>query len=68
MLFLLAHVIYTSWSSHCDHPPYTAWIIAYNESTLNQANLLNLTPNGNEGSLWMSGAALAADSGGNIYP
>ena len=67
-LLLLNHVIYTSWSSHCDHPPYTAWIIAYNESTLNQVNVLNLTPNGNEGSVWMSGAGLAADSGGNIYP
>ncbi len=67
-LLLLNHVIYTSWSSHCDDAPYTAWIIAYNESTLNQVNVLNLTPNGNEGSVWMSGAALAADSGGNIYP
>jgi len=67
-LLLLNHVIYTSFSSHCDDPPYTAWIIAYNETNLNQVNVLNLTPNGNEGSVWMSGAGLAADSGGNIYP
>jgi len=67
-LLLLNHVIYTSFSSHCDHAPYTAWIIAYNETNLNQVNVLNLTPNGNEGSVWMSGAGLAADSGGNIYP
>ncbi len=67
-LLLLNHVIYTSWSSHCDDPPYTAWIIAYNEATLNQVNVLDLTPNGHEGSVWMSGAGLAADSAGNIYP
>jgi hypothetical protein len=67
-LLLLNHLIYTSWSSHCDDPPYTVWIIAYNEATLNQVNVLDLTPNGHEGSVWMSGAGLAADSAGNIYP
>ena len=30
--------------------------------------MLDLTPNGHEGSVWMSGAGLAADSAGNIYP
>jgi hypothetical protein len=29
--------------------------------------VLNVTPNGNEGAIWMSGAGLAADSSGNIY-
>ncbi len=67
-LLLLNQTIYTSWSSHCDLAPYTAWIIAYNEATLNQVNVLDLTPNGHEGSVWMSGAGLAADSAGNIYP
>ena len=67
-LLLLNHLIYIAFSSHCDHAPYTAWIMAYKESTLGQANVLDLTPNGNEGSVWMSGAGLAADSAGNIYP
>ena len=67
-LLLLNQLIYTGWTSHCDDAPYTAWIIAYNESTLNQVNVLNLTPNGNEGSIWMSGAGLAADPAGYIYP
>jgi hypothetical protein len=66
-LLLLNHVIYTAWSSHCDFAPYTAWVIAYSESTLNQVSVLDLTPNGHEGSLWMSGAGLTADSAGNIY-
>ncbi|HLJ77149.1 MAG TPA: hypothetical protein VKT75_07035, partial [Acidobacteriaceae bacterium] len=30
-------------------------------------SVLNLTPNGSEGSIWMAGAGLAADSSGNIY-
>ncbi len=66
-LLLLNHVIYTAWSSHCDFAPYTAWVIAYNESNLNQVAVIDLTPNGHEGSLWMSGAGLATDSAGNIY-
>jgi hypothetical protein len=41
--------------------------MGYSESTLAQASLLNLTPNGSEGSIWMAGAGLAADSSGNIY-
>ena len=66
-LLLLNGVIYTSWGSHCDARPYTGWIISYNESTLAQVSVLNVTPNGNEGAFWMSGAGPAADSNGNIY-
>ncbi|MGA8443013.1 MAG: pyrrolo-quinoline quinone [Candidatus Sulfotelmatobacter sp.] len=66
-LLLLNGVIYTGWASHCDIRPYTGWIIAYNESTLAQASVLNVTPNGNQGAIWMAGAGLAADSSGNIY-
>jgi hypothetical protein len=29
--------------------------------------VLNITPNGNDGAIWMAGAGLAADSSGNIY-
>ena len=66
-LLLLNGVIYTSWASHCDIRPYTGWIMGYSESTLAQTSVLNITPNGNEGAIWMSGAGLAADSSGNIY-
>ena len=60
-------VVYTGWASHCDIRPYTGWIIAYNKSTLAQTSVLNVTPNGNEGAIWMAGAGLAADTSGNIY-
>jgi len=66
-LLLLNGTIYLGWTSHCDQEPYTGWLMAYSESTLAQTALLNLTPNGSEGSIWMSGAGLAADSSGNIY-
>jgi hypothetical protein len=66
-LLLLNGNIYTAWTSHCDSGPYTGWVIAYSESTLAQTQVLNLSPNGHEGSIWMSGDGLAADSSGFIY-
>lgn len=66
-LLLLNGVIYTSWTSHCDIRPYTGWMISYDASSLAQTSVLNLTPNGNEGAIWMSGGALAADDSGNVY-
>ena len=66
-LLLLNGVVYTAWASHCDIRPYTGWIMGYDESTLSQTSVLNVTPNGNEGAIWISGAGLAADSAGNIY-
>jgi len=59
--------IYTTWSSHCDSGPYTSWVMSYNADTLAQTSVLNLVPNGNEGGIWMSGAAPSADAAGNIY-
>jgi len=66
-LLLLNGVLYLGWTSHCDQPPYTGWLMAYSESSLAQTTVLNLTPNGSEGSIWMSGTAPAADAAGNIY-
>jgi len=66
-LLLLNHVIYLAWASHCDDRPYTGWLMSYDEKTLTQKAVLNVTPNGNEGAIWAAGAGLAADSAGNIY-
>jgi outer membrane protein assembly factor BamB len=65
-LLLLNHVIYTAWTSHCDFGSYTGWVIGYSESTLKQTSVLNVTPNGSEGSIWQSGAGMASD-GINIF-
>ena len=66
-LLLLNGTVYLSWSSHCDYGPYTAWVMGYDEKSLAQTSVLDLTPNGNDGSIWQSGAGPAADSNGNIY-
>ena len=66
-LLLLNGVIYTTWASLFDTRPYTGWIIGYDESTLAQTSVLNVTPNGSSGAIWMSSAGPAADSSGNIY-
>jgi hypothetical protein len=59
--------IYIAFTSHCDARPYTGWLMAYNSRTLAQSSVLNVTPNGNEGAIWMAGTGLAADSTGNVY-
>ena len=66
-LLLLNGVVYTFWSSHCDIRPYTGWIIGYDSTTLAQASVLNVVPNGSAGAIWMSNTAAAVDSSGNIY-
>ena len=66
-LLLLNGNIYLSWTSHCDIRPYTGWVMAYDAGSLRQTSVINLTPNGSEGSIWMSGSGLAADSGAHIY-
>jgi Immunoglobulin I-set domain len=66
-LLQLGSTIYTTWGSHCDIGPYTSWVMAYSADNLTQTGVLNLVPNGNNGGIWMSGAAPAADASGNIY-
>lgn len=65
-LLLLNHVVYTAWTSHCDERPYTGWVIGYSEKNGAQTSVIDLTPNGNEGSIWMAGSGLASD-GSSIY-
>jgi hypothetical protein len=66
-LLLLNDVVYLAWASHCDYAPYTGWVMGYNANTLTQTSVINITPNGEDGAIWGSGAGLAADSSGNIY-
>jgi hypothetical protein len=66
-LLLLDGKVYIAFSSHCDARPYTGWIMGYAEGTLAQVSVLNLTPNGNKGSIWGAGAGPAAGPGGDIF-
>jgi hypothetical protein len=65
-LTLLSGTVYLAWTSHCDQQPYSGWVMAYSADTLAQTSVLNLTPNGSEGSVWMSGAGMASD-GAALY-
>ena len=66
-LLELYGVIYIAFSSHCDFRPYTGWVMGYDAGTLAQTSVIDVTPNGNSGSIWMAGTGLAGDAQGNIY-
>ncbi|HEX4002143.1 MAG TPA: immunoglobulin domain-containing protein [Candidatus Acidoferrales bacterium] len=71
-LLLSNGVIYTTWTSHCDAANYTSWAISYNETTLQQVAVLNLTANGStqggrEGGIWNAGSGPSADASGFVY-
>jgi hypothetical protein len=76
-LLLLNGIIYTTWGSFCDNPPFAGWIISYYESNLSQAAVLNTNPNGLPVSIWLpdgsgngiwqDGTAPAVDSNNKIY-
>ena len=66
-LLELNGVIYIAFSSHCDFRPYTGWVMGYSALTLAQTSVINVTPNGNSGSIWMAGTGLAGDPQGYIY-
>jgi hypothetical protein len=66
-LTLLNGIVYVEFSSNCDDPPYSGWILGYNAGTFAQEIVFNVTPNGNDGALWGSGGGPAADGEGNLY-
>jgi hypothetical protein len=66
-MLLMNGAIFMAWTSHCDIDPYTGWLMAYDASTLAQTSVLNVTPNGSRGAIWMAGGGLAADAFGNFY-
>jgi hypothetical protein len=41
--------------------------MGYNANTLAQQTVIDVTPNGNEGSIWGAGSGLTADGEGNLY-
>jgi Secretion system C-terminal sorting domain/PQQ enzyme repeat len=66
-LLLYNGVVYISWSSHCDWGDYHGWIIGYDASLLTQKYAYNVTAEGTQGGIWMSGQGPSVDDAGNIY-
>lgn len=65
-LTLVGGNIYMGWTAHCMAGAYTGWLMAYSADTLKQTSVLNITPNGSQGSIWMAGSGMASD-GTSIY-
>jgi hypothetical protein len=65
-LLLLKNNVYMGFASqkHESTNPFHGWLLGYNATTLKQTYVLNTTPDGGEGGLWMSGRGPAADRDG----
>jgi Secretion system C-terminal sorting domain len=66
-LLLSNGIVYLAWASHCDWGPYHGWIMGYDAATLQQKCVFNVTPEGYNGGIWMSGGGPSADESGNLY-
>jgi hypothetical protein len=44
-LLISGGMIYTSWTSHCDISPYSGWVIAFKQSDLTRAGIVNVAAN-----------------------
>jgi hypothetical protein len=60
-LTLVNGVVYAGWASHGDNGPYHGWMVGWDAATLALKGVLNTTPNGGLGGIWMAGGALSFD-------
>ncbi|HEV3303374.1 MAG TPA: hypothetical protein VG055_27225, partial [Planctomycetaceae bacterium] len=66
-LTLVNGQLYIAWASYGDNAPYHGWIAAFNPTTLALTGVLNTTPSGSDGGIWMGGGKLSSDPAGNLY-
>jgi hypothetical protein len=65
-LNLINGVVYMGWASHGDNGPYHGWMVAVSAystgtPTMTLKGVLDTTPNGGLGGIWMAGGALTFD-------
>jgi hypothetical protein len=68
-LALAGGTIYIAWGSHEDAATYYGWVMGYtyDGTAFTRTSAINLAPNAAQAGIWMSGAAPAIDSTGNLY-
>ena len=66
-LLLANNTVYVTFTSYGDADPFHGWIFGFNADTLAKTAVYNTTPNGAQGSVWMSGAGPAVDENGDLY-
>ncbi|SDQ80678.1 PQQ-like domain-containing protein [Paraburkholderia fungorum] len=65
-LTLVGGTVYMGWTAHCMSGAYNGWLMGYSADTLKQTSVLNVAPNGSQGSVWMAGSGMASD-GTSLY-
>ena len=60
-------MVLIGFGSQADNGTWHGWMLAYNAATLQQKWQFNVTPNGIDGAIWMSGGGFAVDPQGGIY-
>ncbi|MDP4241069.1 MAG: hypothetical protein Q8904_16530, partial [Bacteroidota bacterium] len=66
-LVLSNGVIYVAFASYGDINPYHGWVLGYDAANLARKYVFNTTPNGAQGSIWMSGQGPSVDENGDLY-
>ena len=67
-LALSQGIVYIAWASFCDSGTYHGWVMSYDETSLAQLGVFNVTPGaGSAAGIWMAGAGPVFDTGGNVY-
>jgi outer membrane protein assembly factor BamB len=66
-LLLSNGIVYVAYGSHCDRPLFQGWMLAYDAATLVGKGVFVTAPEHGKAAIWMSGAAPAADSKGNVF-
>lgn len=66
-LTLYNGMVLIGFGSQADNGTWHGWMLAYNAATLQQTWQFNVSPNGADGAIWMSGGGFAVNAQDGIY-